>query len=169
MSSSEFTSASNGHYHNLTGLTTREQIADVLIRACLALDCNNRALWESAWLASDPAISMTVPGRPSLIGMATLNKDCLDLVGPKVTQHLISGVRIEVQEGATTARLTCNAQNQHFRKGQGLVQGAEQLLAGSTYDVELVKDDSGEWRMRTWTLHLLWTQGEWAVMQPEEK
>ena len=79
---------------------------------------------------------------------------------------MLSGLRVEVVEGGTTARIVCNAQNQHFRAGQGMRGNGEQLLAGSRYDVELVKDDTGEWKMRTWKLKILWAQGSWAVMQP---
>jgi hypothetical protein len=164
MSASAPPAASASHPHSLSGLTVREQISDCLIRACLALDAYDRPLWDSAWATSSP-VSLVVNGRV-MQGKEAVDHDCFDVAGPLDTQHLLSGVRIDVKEGAHTARLTCNALNQHFRPGEGLKTGAEHLMAGSVYEVEVVKEDSGEWRMKTWKLNLRWSQGSWAVMHP---
>ena len=151
---------------SLTGLSSREAIADVLHRACLALDLNSPSLWESAWLTSDPSICMEISGRPVIKGWANLNAHALALIGPLDTQHNNSGIRIDLREGASTARLTCNALNQHFRAGEGHKPGAAHLLAGSTYDIELTLDGKSEWKMKSWKLNITWAQGDWAVMQP---
>ena len=158
--------ASGSHPLVLSGLTTREQIADVVIRACLALDANDRALWESAWdLTAPDELVLDVNGNASK-GLAALNTDILEHVGPMDTQHLITNLRIDVQEGASTGRVAAQALNQHFLPGHGNVLGSEHLLAGCAYDMELVKDASSQWKLRSWKLKLRWTQGTWAVMQP---
>ncbi|KAH8678229.1 hypothetical protein BX600DRAFT_147483 [Xylariales sp. PMI_506] len=171
----------------LTGLTTREAIADAITRACLAIDSNDRALWESAWATSTSGadgapplaaasardeVSMVINGR-ELRGMDTLYSECFDRVGPMDTQHLISGLRIELlgskekdEEEEEEARATANALNQHFRPGQGMVPGAEHLLVGSTYDIRLVREaHDGQWRIRSWVLKSIWGQGNPEVLQ----
>jgi SnoaL-like domain len=149
---------------SLSGLSTREQISDAIFRACLGLDSNNKALWESAW-ASDPEISMDIGGNV-LTGLENMNKNCFDNIGPMDTEHLITSVRIDVQEGASVSHVTANALNQHFRKGQGNDANAEHLLTGSIYDIHVVKVNSGEWKLKTWAAKIIWRQGTSAVMRP---
>ena len=148
---------------SLSGLSTREEITDTVVRACLALDSNNKSLWESAW-ASDPDISLEINGNV-MKGMESLNKNCFDGIGPMDTQHLVSSIRVDVKEGADTAHVTANALAQHYRPGQGRVADAERLLAGSIYDVKVVKEANGRWKLKTWVLKIIWTEGNWAVMR----
>jgi hypothetical protein len=100
-------------------------------------------------------------------GMGSIMKDCLELVGPMDTQHMLGAIRVDVQDGASTARVTAMGQNQHFRAGQGTVAGAPHLLAGVLNECEVVKDGSGQWKMKTWRLKIIWTQGTYDVMKPE--
>jgi hypothetical protein len=48
-----------GYPQSLSLLATREEIADTIVRPCLGLDSNNKALWESAW-AMDPDITLDI-------------------------------------------------------------------------------------------------------------
>jgi len=147
---------------SLSGLSTREEIADTIIRACLGLDSNDKALWESAW-AADPDISLDINGNV-MKGLENFNKNCFDGIGPMDTQHLLTSIRIDIKEGADTAHLTANALAQHYRPAQGQVPDAERMLAGSTYDVQVVKEADGQWKIKTWVLKIIWTEGSWAVM-----
>ena len=148
--------------HPLSGLSTREQIADTLTRACLALDSNDKSLWASAW-STEPDIAFDLNGR-LLKGQEGVDSGFL-LAGPLDTQHLISGVRIDVQEGANTAHMTANGLNQHYKPGQGLVDNAEHLLAGNMYDVQVVKQSDGQWKIRSWKIKTIWKQGNWSVIR----
>jgi hypothetical protein len=129
---------------SLSGLSTREQIADTIVRACLGLDSNNKALWESAW-AADPDIALEISGNV-MQGMENINKNCFDGIGPMDTQHLLTSIRINVKEGANMAHMTANALAQHYRAGQGQDPNAERMLAGSTYDIHAVKEATGNGR-----------------------
>ena len=164
-SSSGSSSVDSSHPHSLPGLSSREQIVDALLRACLGIDSNDRALFESAFAVDDPQVSIDVDGR-LLQGMPAISKDCFDVVGPMDTHHMTAACRVHLQDAASTARLTATAQNQHFRAGQGKVAGAEHLLAGSHYDCEVIRDAGGQWKLRTWKIKVSWTQGTYAVMTP---
>jgi hypothetical protein len=151
----------------LTGVTTREEIADLLNRCCWAFDTNNKALWESAWL-DDPEIVMDVGGNV-LKGMEAINAGCFDNVGPLDTQHIVSAIRIDVKNN-DTAHMTASAQNQHFRAGEGPDPNTKNFMAGSTYHIDVVKDASGRWKMKTFILKFTWSQGDYqALRAPAEK
>ena len=149
---------------SLNGLSTREEIADTVIRATLGLDSNNKALWESSW-AADPDITLSA-GSIVMKGLESINKDCFDRVGPMDTQHLITGIRIDVKNGLNTAHLTANALAQHYRAGQGQDPNAEFRLGGRTYDIQVVKESDGQWKIKTWVINTIWSQGTQAVFQP---
>jgi hypothetical protein len=63
------------------------------------------------------------------------------------------------------AHMTASALAQHYRAGQGQVPNAERMLAGSTYDIQVVKEASGQWKIKTWVLKIIWIEVSWAVMQ----
>ncbi|KIM93648.1 hypothetical protein OIDMADRAFT_137385 [Oidiodendron maius Zn] len=146
-------------------LSTREEITDLVVRACLGFDSNDKPLWESVW-AESPDIIFEINGNV-MKGIDEMNKNCFDIVGPMDTQHLISSIRIDVKDGADTAHMTANALAQHYHKGQGQVPDAEHMLAGSTYIIHAVKEYNGLWKIKSWVLKIIWTQGSWAVMQPK--
>ena len=148
----------------LSGLSTREEIADTIVRACLALDSNNKALWDSVW-AADPDITLDINGNV-MKGLESITKNCFDGIGPMDTQHLLTSIRVDVKEGANTAQVTANALAQHYRAGQGQDPNAERMLAGSTYDIQVVKEANGQWKVKSWVLKIIWSEGSWAVMQP---
>jgi hypothetical protein len=151
---------------SVSGLSTREQITDTIIRAGLGLDSNNKALWESAW-AAHQNISLDIDGN-ILKGLEQLNSGCFDTIGAMDTQHLVSNIRVDVKEGADIAHVTANVLAQHYRAGEGQVLGADRMLAGATYDVMVVKEESGEWKVMTWALRTIWKEGNPAVMLPAE-
>jgi hypothetical protein len=148
---------------SLSGLSTREQIADLVVRACLGIDSNDKALFESAW-AADPEIALGLSGN-MMTGMEAINRDGFDRVGPLDTHHLISSIRIDVTDGADTAHMTANAFSQHFRAGEGRQYDSEHLLGGATYDIQVVKESDGQWKIKTWIVNVIWNQGTRGVMQ----
>ena len=92
-SSSGSSSVDSSHPHSLPGLSSREQIVDALLRACLGIDSNDRALFESAFAVDDPQVSIDVDGR-LLQGMPAISKDCFDVVGPMDTHHMTAACRV---------------------------------------------------------------------------
>lgn len=66
----------------LSGLSTREQIADTVVRGCLAFDSNDKPLFESVW-AAGPDIALDINGNV-MKGLENMNKNCFDRVGPMV-------------------------------------------------------------------------------------
>ncbi|SCU92478.1 LAME_0H00122g1_1 [Lachancea meyersii CBS 8951] len=147
--------------HLLTGLTVREEIADTIARACLGLDRNDKHLYDSAW-ASDPEISINLNG--NVLNGPEGIKQCFEAIGPMDSHHFVSGIRVDVEEDANVASLTSNAMAKHYRAGEGLVPNAEYLLAGTAYDIRVVKETSGHWKMKSWIIKVIWAEGNWDVM-----
>ncbi|KAI1421084.1 hypothetical protein F5Y12DRAFT_769896 [Xylaria sp. FL1777] len=145
----------------LNGLTPREEIADLLNRCCWAFDTNNKAMWESAWL-EDPDITMELNGNVHK-GLGTINKEVFDKVSVLDTQHIVSAIRINIVDDKT-AHMTASAQNQHFRPGEGLPPTTPNFMAGSTYHIDVVKDETGAWKMIRFVLRFTWSQGDYVAL-----
>ncbi|KAK4610609.1 hypothetical protein CLAFUW4_14164 [Fulvia fulva] len=129
---------------HLTGFTTQEAIKDALHRATIGMDNNVVELTKSAFIhpVDEPVFFM---------GEQSFNVDqILAAVGSMTTAHYNTGIRIDVKDGATTAVLTANAMNQHFRAGEGNAPGMpdynptsnpnKNLMAGGQYVVDMEKD-----------------------------
>lgn len=148
----------------LSGLTTREQIVDVVTRCVLAFDENDKDLFNSCWTTTEPEkIHCEIAGN-TMTGLAEMTANCFDLVGPMDTQHMLTNFRVEVAEGADTAKVFCNALAQHHRAGEALQPGADHFLAASVYDIDAVREKDGQWKIKNWVLRVKWAQGNVAVM-----
>lgn len=148
----------------LDGLSTREQITDVLYRATWAIDRNDKALWDTVWAEGDD-IFIAIGDRKSQ-GKEAVDQS-LKTVGPLDTHHTTTGIRIDVKEGASTARLTANAQNMHYPAGQGMSGSQRYFLAASTYDCTFVKQNDS-WKLKGWQIDVAWAQGDPSVMNASE-
>ncbi|GAB1200326.1 hypothetical protein APSETT444_009696 [Aspergillus pseudonomiae] len=130
----------------LPSLSFREAIADALHRAVLAFDIADSALLNSA-LTADAILD-------------------LDGVSKLDTTHFVSNGRVDVIEGASVASMTASVLSQHYRPGTGKVPGAEYLMAGSLYSLDLVRDDTeGLWKIKRWNMKVIWTMGDASVME----
>jgi hypothetical protein len=148
--------------HILTSLTESEAVADALYRAIIGFDSNDVSIFNSAFLA-DAAFEMS----GNLIdGRDAIRTQLLDRVGPMDTTHIVSNVRVDVKDGASTASLTANAMAQHCPPGKGGEPDGLYLLTGAMYFIDLVKDESdGLWKVKKWAMRIIWRQGDRAVME----
>jgi hypothetical protein len=149
--------------HILASLTQREAITDALYRALIGFDENDLSIFNSAFIGQDVDFEF----RGNVIhGLDTLRTRFLDFVGPMDTTHMISNVRVDVKDGASTAYLTANALAQHCPPGKGEELDGPKYLAASRYFIDLVKDESdGLWKIKKWAMKIVWTQGDASVMQ----
>ena len=149
------------HPTSLSGLGVREAITDALYRCVLGLDTNDRALFDSAF-TQDASFDLN---GSVMSGLDAIHTGCYDSISKLDTTHFISNVRVNVQEGDSTASMTTSALAQHYRHKQGTEAGATRLLTGSLYFIELVRaDKDGLWKMKNWKLQLVWAEGDWGVM-----
>lgn len=147
---------------SLNGLSTREAIADAVLRACQAIDTNDVELWGSAW-AKDSNPTASLRGR-TITGYDEITAHLFGHVGTMDTQHMVSNFRIDVQEGASTANLTAYAIAQHFRPAEGMKEDTPHRLAGALYTIETIKGSDGDWKIKSWDVKLLWVDGPSEVM-----
>lgn len=151
------------HPHILTSLTEREAITDALYRAVLGFDFNDAAIFNSAFIGEDATF---VFNEEVIQGLETIRTRFLVPVGPMDTTHTISNVRVDMKEGASTAKLTAYALAQHCPPGKGLDPNGLKFLASAIYSVDVVKDKSDDvWKIEKWVMKLIWTQGDPSVMQ----
>ncbi|UZJ53741.1 hypothetical protein CBS101457_003061 [Exobasidium rhododendri] len=146
----------------LSSLTEKEAIADVLYRLLAGLDSNDLAVFESAWYGTNHSICMD---STLITGKEVLRTNMFNVIGPMNTTHMVSNVRIDWKEGATTAAMTAYALAQHFAPGQGREAGAQSFLAGASYHLNLIKDEGdGLWKCEKFVANVLWSQGDRAIM-----
>jgi hypothetical protein len=147
----------------LSSLTPREAIADALSRCVSGLDTNSRPLFESACLKDE---TMTFAFGPTVLqGWPTFSA-FTERAFRLITTHVISNIRIAVEDGADTATLWANAISIHVRPEDALKVEDTSYTAGSLYDIELVRDDGdGLWKIKRWDVEILWTKGDKAIVQ----
>lgn len=163
--------AAQNNTTTLLHLTPSEAVADALYRACLAIDTDDRTLFDSAWIQSSDkegpnAPTFSVVGGKSSVGNKAIRQQLFDTVGPMDTHHMISNVRVNFkgeEGGEEVAEMTAYAHAMHHRAGEGMQPDKKGLLGGTIYELELVKD--GEvWRMKKWVNRIVWVDGDMSVM-----
>lgn len=151
---------------SLHGLTTREAIIDSLYRILRGLDRNEIDLFYSA-VTDDIEVQVIGDANLSTTGLSSVKAKIFDLVAPMDSSHVISNVRVDVQEGASNATLQCYCSAQHCPPGRGQEPDGPKFLGTVDYTLELVLDQaSGLWKIQKWVLDRLWLQGDPSVMMP---
>ncbi|KAI8721648.1 SnoaL-like domain-containing protein [Fusarium sp. LHS14.1] len=144
-------------------LSDREAIPDALYRSIIGLDSNDKAIFESAWHQDAQFI---FDGTPPIEGLAAILATTFQLIGAGLdTTHMVSNVRIDLKDGADTAKMTAHALAQHYRKGEGWKPGAERFLTGNMYWIDLIKDKSdGLWKMTKFHMKAIWGEGDASII-----
>lgn len=134
----------------------REQIVDIAVRYCTAMDTRDWSLLDECF-AADAEIAYE--GFDELRGLPALKQFLAGILGPlDATQHIVTNFVVEIDgDGATMA---CYLQAQHVRK---LAPGGELFTFGGTYRDRLVRTAAG-WRIARRTLSATWTAGNPAVL-----
>jgi hypothetical protein len=143
----------------LTGLTQREAITDTLYRVLIGLDHHDIPMFNSAFAGNgEDAIFLFRGNR--IKGRDNIKAEIIDVVGPMVTTHMITNVRIDIKEDGKTAALNCYVLGQHAPPKTGEENDGPKWIVGAEYFVDLIKDNSdGLWKFAKWEINVLWTQG----------
>jgi hypothetical protein len=144
-------------------LSDREAIPDALYRSIFGLDSNDKTIFESAWHQDAEFI---FDGTPPIQGLAAILDTTFQYIGVGLdTTHMVSNVRIDLKDGADTAKMTAHALAQHYRKDEGLKPGATRFLTGNMYWVDLIKDKSdGLWKMTKFDMKVIWSEGDASII-----
>lgn len=145
-------------------LSEREAIADALYRSVLGLDSNDKDLFTSSYTEDSVFVYNDYPpteSRDAILGSV------FALVGAGLdTTHVVSCVRVDHKEGASTAKVTANAFAQHYRKGEGVDPKAPRFMTGNLYYIDVVKDETdGLWKMTKFILKVVWGEGDAGLLQ----
>lgn len=145
------------------GLPDREAIPDALYRSILGLDTSDKTIFESAWHKDATFI---YEGMEPTHGRDNILNTTFQFIGAGLdTTHLVSNIRLDFKDGATTAKFTAHAMAQHYRKGEGRNPSATRFLTGNLYWVELAKDESdGLWKMTKLDIKINWCEGDTSVL-----
>lgn len=144
---------------------TATAITDALYRAVLAIDTNDSSLFDSAFTTSQPP-TFTMFGTTHT-GLDAIKTNVYDGVAKLDTTHYISNVRVNMADGGEgkEAKVTASALAYHYRPGEGVDTGkTERLLSGSLYELEVVREEGGEWRVKSWAMKVIWLEGDMKVI-----
>jgi hypothetical protein len=142
-------------------LSTREAIADALYRSVAGLDTPDPALFESAHTQD---ATFEINGRV-IDGMKDIIAQIYDPTARLDTTHFITNVRIHVADAASEAKMSASGLAQHYRPGTGREAGATRYMTGSSYFIDLVKDDKdGLWKIKKFQMKATWSEGDRGVI-----
>ena len=146
----------------LTGLSSREEVADALHRCLLGVDSNNKDLFASACLKNE---EINIVAGPVNVKGWTAVQEFFNKVFDLTTTHIASNVRVELRDGAERASLTCHVVAYHVRPEEAFKPEDTSYTMSSLNDMELVMDNAdGLWKIKSWKLKALWTTGDRAII-----
>jgi hypothetical protein len=102
-------------------------------------------------------------------GLSDIRKNIFDIVGPMDTTHSTATVRVNLKDGADTATLTAISTAQHSPPGKGRDPNGPKYTSGGEYEVDLIRDESGVWRIKKLVLRIIWTQGDPSFIWPKSE
>ncbi|KAH7175232.1 hypothetical protein EDB81DRAFT_769484 [Dactylonectria macrodidyma] len=151
-------------------LTSREAVVDALYRCAMAFDTNDAALFDSTFM---PDGVFEINGR-AMNGLPEIHATGLALIFNVDTTHFVTNVRVHMPTGATKAgaagdeaheaSLTATVLSQHFAQGKGMEPDQKDLMSGSLYRGELVRDSDGLWKFAQLQIKSTWAQGDWNIV-----
>jgi hypothetical protein len=145
-------------------LTNREAVADAMYRCALAFDTNDAVLFDSTFM---PDGVFDVNGH-AMTGLPDIHTTGLALIFSVDTTHMITNMRVHTKTDTTKeqteASLTATVLSQHFTKDKGMEPDQKNLMAGSLYRGDLVKDTDGLWKFKSLVVKACWASGDWAVV-----
>ena len=150
----------------LNGLSEREGAIDAVLRFVEGLDDNNEELVYSAFTedASVDLRGLSNIGKEFhvLEGREKVASTLLQATGHIDTSHALSNFRVTVN--GRQAKLTCYAQAQHFRAGEGPTPVTKEFLMCNRYQAEVVRGTEGVWRIQHIAIRCAWSSGDVGVL-----
>jgi hypothetical protein len=140
---------------HLPSLGERDAVADALYRAIIGCDHNDVELFSSGCAGEDVSFEIHNGDKRVMSGFSDIRNNILERVGPMDTTHNIAMVRVNLKDGADTAAATATAQ--HCPPGTGRDPIGPKYTARGEYEVDLIRDDSGMWKIKKLVLRIVWT------------
>ncbi|RDL30233.1 Uncharacterized protein BP5553_10511 [Venustampulla echinocandica] len=151
-------------------LTGREAVVDAMHRCVMGFDTDDTALFDSSFM---PDGVFEVNGR-AMKGLPEIHAIGLAIIFKLDTTHLVTNVRVHMRTGTSKsgaaeeeneASLTATVLSQHFDRGKGMEPDQRNLLSGTLYRGELIRDDvDGLWKFSHLQIKSTWVQGDYSVV-----
>ncbi|KAJ5108719.1 hypothetical protein N7456_005394 [Penicillium angulare] len=151
---------------SLTGLTPREAITDTAYRLARSFDHNDINAFNSA-ISEGAILELNITEPLTFSGISNIRAATFDRIVKMDTSHMLSNIRVDVQQNAKEATLQCYTLSQHCPLGRGRDVKAPKYLAGAEFVFEMVFDEgdgSGLWKIRRWVADLVWAEGDESLI-----
>jgi len=150
----------------LTSLTPREAVTDAIHRLLRGIDHNDISIFNAAFAGEDVILQLNGDHAKTLNGISEIDTHVFNPIGPMDSTHMVSNVRVDLEDGADTASLTCFVLAQHCAPGKGREPDSPKFLVGAEYSVDLVlSKGEGLWKINKFVLDVVWNQGDPSVMK----
>lgn len=137
-------------------LSDREQVIEVAVRYCTAMDTRDWPLLRRCFV-EDAVVSYQ--GFGELRGLASLTEFLDGILSPlDATQHMVTNFTVAVDGDEATA--SCYLHAQHVREAAA---GGPLYVVAGTYRDSLARTD-GEWLIRRRDFTVTWVDGNSAVL-----
>ncbi|KUJ19436.1 uncharacterized protein LY89DRAFT_706177 [Mollisia scopiformis] len=146
-------------------MTGHEAVVDAMYRCVMAFDTNDKDLFDSSFM---PDGVFEVNGR-SMTGLPEIHATGLALIFSVDTTHMVSNVRVHMKVAALSAEqheasLTATVLSQHFVAGKGMEPAQNDLMGGSLYRGDLIRDTDGLWKFKHLLIKSIWVQGDYSII-----
>lgn len=144
---------------NAQQLSDRQEIVDLTIAYCWALDTRDWAALDDVFLAEATAHLLT----PSvLVGVDAIRERIARALDPlDESQHIVANHQVVIDGDSATCR--CYLQAQHVRHAAATTGTPNYIVAGR-YEDRLVRTAAG-WRIAHRDIVMMWTEGNPDVMR----
>jgi hypothetical protein len=147
-----------------SSLTPREAVIDTVTRLVTALDYNDLEAFRDTFLGEESIMILNGSGTKTLDSLSSIVKNVFDLIGPMDSTHMLTNPRVHLKDGADTAVFTSFVLAQHCEAGKGRDPAAPKWLVGGSYEVDLVRTERNEWKVKKYVVDVIWNQGDSSVM-----
>lgn len=150
---------------NLPSLTPREAVADALQRVLMAFDRNDKEMFESAF-SGEVVLEIRDGGLPdATYDLASLREELLNFIGSLDTTHMISNMRVYLEDNATSASMSAFVLATHCPRGRGKDAKGPKYTVAEDHLIDLEKSyQDGLWKIKKWDLDVIWRNGDGTIM-----
>ncbi|ETN38576.1 uncharacterized protein HMPREF1541_06613 [Cyphellophora europaea CBS 101466] len=152
----------------MAAIRPKQDAIDLILQFMYAIDTNDRTLLESSLHADvvyDQSGLEKVTGMPMppIKGLRATADLLMGSVGRMDATHHVTNFRVQTLSPDDALEIKCYSISYHYRLGEAIVPDKEGFIAGNEYTSEVVKDDSGQWKLRKFAIRVLWCKGDLSV------
>ena len=141
---------------------------NVILQYFISIDLNDKSLLESTLhpdFVYDPSDlkRATRFEMPVITGLRAASDELMHTVGHLDTAHYVMNFRAQSLKAGAGLEVKCYGISHHYRPGEAIMPDKQGLVAGNEYTSELVQAENGEWKLKRFSIRMMWCEGDMGV------